>query len=96
MIRKTALVQKPAQKRQAVLERFDPTGPAYRHVSRLFDGDTPLGEVCDLLGYSLPLPLPVKQQLLNDPDVAARARALVAAVGGDDRRRPFPPVFSAN
>ncbi len=82
--------------REAVLERFDPTGPAYRHVSRLFDGDTPLGEVCDLLGYSLPLPLAVKQRLLNDPDVAARTRVLVDGVGGAARPRPFPPVFSPN
>jgi Lon protease-like protein len=82
--------------RQAVLERFDPAGPAYLHVTRLFDGDTPLGEVCDLLGYSLPLALPVKQRLLNDPDVAARTRVLVDAVGGTARPRPFPPVFSPN
>lgn len=81
--------------RERVLERFDPTGPAHRHVSLLFDGDTPLGEVCDLLGYSLPLPLPVKQRLLDEPLVAARVQALVGAVGGN-ARRPFPPGFSAN
>ncbi len=82
--------------REAVLARFDPASPAHAHVTHLFDGDTPLGEVCDLLGYSLPLPLPVKQQLLNDADVAARVRVLVGAVGGGNHRRPFPPGFSEN
>ena len=82
--------------REAVLERFDPAGPAHKQLTRLFDGDTPLGEVCDLLGYSLPLPLSLKQGLLSDPDVAARARVLVDGVGGVARRRPFPPGFSEN
>jgi uncharacterized protein len=83
--------------REAVLPRFDPAGPAHRHLAQLFDGDTPLGGVCDLLGYSLPLPLGVKQGLLADPDVTARTRALVDALGGGGHKpRPFPPVFSPN
>ncbi len=81
--------------REAVLARFDPTGPAHAQLTRLFDGDTPLGEVCDLLGYSLPLPLPMKQQLLSDTDVTARVRVLVGGVSGGSRR-PFPPGFSEN
>lgn len=83
--------------REAVLARFDPVGPAYQQLTTLFDGDTVLGAVCDLLGYSLPLSLGVKQQLLGDPDVTARVRALVDAIGGAARKpRPFPPGFSPN
>jgi Lon protease-like protein len=82
--------------RDAVLARFDPTGPAYKQLVALFDGDTPLGEVCDLLGYSLPLPLQIKQQLLNQPLVTSRATALIDAVGVTPRRPTFPPGFSEN
>lgn len=83
--------------REAVLARFDSSGPAHQQLSRLFDSDTPLGAVCDLLSYSLPLSLALKQQLLSDPDVSARVRAVIDAVGGATAKpRPFPPGFSPN
>lgn len=83
--------------REAVLARFDSSGPAYRQLSRLFDSDTTLGAVCDLLSYSLPLALALKQQLLADPDVSARVHAVIDAVGGAGAKpRPFPPGFSPN
>lgn len=83
--------------REAVLARFDSSGPAYHQLARLFDSDTTLGAVCDLLSYSLPLSLALKQQLLSDPDVSARVRAVIDAVGGaSPKSRPFPPGFSPN
>ena len=82
--------------REAVLARFDPAGQAHAQLAALFAGDTPLGAVCDLLGYSLPLPLEAKQRLLAEPDVPARVRTLTDALGNVTRRRPFPPVFSPN
>jgi uncharacterized protein len=83
--------------RQAVLSRFDPAGQAHHQLTALFDGDTPLGGVCDLLGYSLPLPLELKQRLLTTADVTARTRLLLDALGEPDRPpRPFPPGFSPN
>lgn len=83
--------------RQAVLSRFDPSGPAHHQLTALFDGDTPLGGVCDLLGYSLPLSLELKQRLLTTVDVTARTRMLIDAIGEANRKpRPFPPGFSPN
>lgn len=82
--------------RDGVLARFAPGGQAHAQLAALFAGDTPLGAVCDLLGYSLPLPLELKQRLLETPDVAARVRTLLDALGTAARRRPFPPVFSPN
>jgi Lon protease-like protein len=79
------------------------TGPATseKQLRDLFDGEMPLGALCDCLGYQLPLPLPLKQRLLEEPDVATRARTLVdelmsmlpPAQAGD---RKFPPDFSLN
>ena len=84
--------------REAVLARFDPTGPAFVHLAALFSSDAPLDRLCDQLGYSLPLLLPVKQRLLAEPDAAALADILTAAFrqtnGSTDRG--FPPKFSSN
>lgn len=83
--------------REVVLDRFDPTGQAHKQLAQLFDGDATLGAVCDMLGYSLPLSLVVKQGLLAEPDVTARTRSLIDAVGGASATpKPFPPVFSPN
>jgi Lon protease-like protein len=83
--------------RDGVLARFAAGGPAHTQLAALFAGDTPLGAVCDLLGYSLPLPLGVKQRLLDTPAVADRARLLLDSLGTAARkRRPFPPPFSPN
>jgi Lon protease-like protein len=82
--------------REAVLARFDPTGEAHKQLSGLFDGDAPVGEVCDLLGYALPLPLAVKQRLLGEADVTARVRLIAQALRAGSGGRHFPPPFSAN
>lgn len=82
--------------RDGVLARVAAGGPAHTQLSTLFAGDSPLGAVCDLLGYSLPLPLELKQRLLAEPDVTTRTRLLLDALGMTGRRRPFPPVFSPN
>jgi len=81
-----------------VLPRFEEEGPARRQLQEVFDGAMPLGQVCDVLGYALPLPLEVKQALLTELHPDRRAKALLdairaAAAGGD---REFPPSFSPN
>ena len=83
--------------RGVVLTRFDPNGLAFAQVAALFASDSPLDRLCDQLGYSLPLALPLKQKLLAEPDAAVRAELMVstlrlpAAAG-----RGFPPQFSPN
>lgn len=85
-----------ANLREAVLARFDPQGPAFEHLAELFSGDSPLDRICDQLGYALPLPVSVKQNLLVELDVAARVGALVTALRPPPSGREFPPKFSAN
>jgi Lon protease-like protein len=82
----------------AVFSRFSPTGPAYRHLRELFDGETPLGALCDMLAYALPVELPLKQQLLEEPHVDARAEILTYALRPAEQAegRQFPPEFSSN
>jgi Lon protease-like protein len=81
-------------------------GAVREQVQSLFKGELPLGHLCDVLGFALPLPPEAKQELLELPDVCVRARKLMeafrAVVGGSgppvgaggDRR--FPPDFSVN
>lgn len=83
--------------REVVLGRFDPNGATYRQLGELFAGDMPVAEVCDTLGYALPIPLEVKQQLLAEVNVARRVRLLADTLRGArpaDHR--FPPAFSPN
>ena len=83
--------------RDAVLARFDSAGGAHEHLSALFSSDLALGELCDRLGYILPLAPPVKQSLLAEADAAIRAELLKAALQLDDAgERDFPPRFSEN
>ncbi|MCI0702711.1 MAG: LON peptidase substrate-binding domain-containing protein [Planctomycetia bacterium] len=81
-----------------VLPRFAEDSPARQQLQELFDGDMPLGQVCDILSYALPLPVHLKQSLLAEPHADRRAAAIadtlrISAARAD---RPFPPPFSAN
>jgi Lon protease-like protein len=83
---------------EAVLPRFVDNSPAQKQLQELFDGDTALGEVCDILSYALPLPVEMKQALLAEPRADRRAGAIADALRISAARadRPFPPPFSAN
>jgi Lon protease-like protein len=86
-----------------ILPRFTSTGGDPGPLRELFEGEMPLGPLCDCLSYQLPLPLPRKQELLEEPDVTVRATALLATLrevlgtqGALDPPRKFPPDFSLN
>lgn len=83
---------------EAVLPRFAEGSPAQQQLRELFDGDSPLGRVCDILSYALPLTPEMKQLLLAEPRAARRATALAESLRLHAARadRPFPPSFSAN
>jgi len=81
-----------------VLPRFEEDGPARRQLQELFDGEMPLGQVCDVLGYALPLSMEVKLALLSEARIDHRAMALADVLRSSAARsdRPFPPGFSPN
>ena len=75
---------------------------AHDQLRDLFQGELPLGPLCDVLSFALPLPAEEKQELLELLDVSVRARRLIeqidaltpAAIAAGDRK--FPPDFSSN
>ncbi len=81
-----------------VLPQFGDDSSAKQQLTELFDGDMPLGQVCDVLSYALPLPLELKQSLLAESHADRRAPAIAAAlrISAALAERPFPPPFSAN
>ncbi|MBA4188520.1 MAG: peptidase S16 [Planctomycetaceae bacterium] len=81
-----------------ILPRFEGDGPARRQIQELFDGELSLGQLCDVLGYALPMPLNVKQALLVESHADRRAAALMDAFRDPPAPtiRPFPPGFSPN
>lgn len=83
---------------EVVLPRFATDGPARQQLQELFDGDLPLGHVCDVLAYALPLPLELKQTLLAEPhaDLRAEIMAQAAEISAARADRKFPPDFSLN
>ena len=83
---------------EAVLPRFDSEGAVYRHLVELFAGETPLGALCDMLAYALPLELELKQQLLEEPHIHTRAEIMTHAlkIAQPSPDRAFPPEFSSN
>jgi Lon protease-like protein len=85
--------------------RWVPPDEAVREQFRkLLDSDLSPGALCDVFGFALPLDAPLKQQLLEELDVAERARRLIemlrehapATAPAADPDRKFPPEFSAN
>jgi Lon protease-like protein len=84
-----------------ILPRLSGGGTAEKQLRELFESEMPLGQLCDCLGYRLPLALPCKQKLLEEADVALRVQllldeltAILPATTGEPRK--FPPDFSLN
>jgi uncharacterized protein len=72
-------------------------------LEKLLHSDLTLGALCDVFGFALPIAVEVKQQLLEEIDVCARARRLIAHLGTvappeaiKAPPRRFPPEFSSN
>lgn len=60
-----------------VLPQFGDDSAARQQLTELFDGDMPLGHVCDVLSYALPLPLEMKQSLLSEAQADLRAATII-------------------
>jgi uncharacterized protein len=71
-------------------------------LQEMLSGQLPLGLLTDLAAYALPLDLTVKQELLAECRVRARAEILLsqvqklASAAKKKFTRPFPPPFSNN
>lgn len=83
---------------ELVLPRFQEDAPARGQIQELFDGEMPLGQVCDILGYALPLSTELKQSLLAESHADRRAATLIDALRKSAARaeHSFPPPFSSN
>ncbi len=89
-----------------LLPRWVPPDSAAREQFRkLLESDLAAAALCDVFSFALPLDPALKQQLLEELDVAERARRLVqmlrehapsAAAAAAAHDRKFPPEFSAN
>jgi hypothetical protein len=78
-------------------------GLASEQLEKLLQGDLPLGALADILGFVLPVPVAVKQELLQELGVEKRAQHLLHYLQTQDPPQApgssvykFPPDFSAN
>jgi uncharacterized protein len=75
-------------------------GVIVRQFRKLLKSDLPLGALCDLITFALPLDVEFKQSLLEELDVEARAVQLLdhlsALTPPKAADLPFPPEFSMN
>jgi Lon protease-like protein len=95
--------------RQEICDAALPLLPNQSHVigqlKALFKSELPLGSLCDVLSFALPLETSLKQTLLEQVDAEARARRLIHELrsGAIPELLPrpregwkFPPDFSPN
>ncbi len=76
---------------------------AVDQLHKLLQSGLSLGALCDMFAFALPLDLAIKQQLLEEVDVAQRTSYLLAQLAAQLPReeahsgiRRFPPDFSTN
>jgi Lon protease-like protein len=77
---------------------------ARSQIRKLFKSELPLGSLCDILAFALPLDAEVKQELLELVDIEERGQLLLTSLRENreshaDESRPkrkFPPDFSLN
>jgi Lon protease-like protein len=79
-------------------------GPLHEQIGELFQGELPLGTLCDVLAFALPVTVETKQAILEALSVSARAQLLLdgfrqimtSKTDAVQARRKFPPDFSSN
>ena len=76
-------------------------GGVMEQFRKLLKSELPLGALCDLIAFALPLDVEFKQSLLEELDVETRTLALLDHLAGlankpQSAELPFPPEFSAN
>jgi Lon protease-like protein len=101
-----AAAREPALRRDlgaGVTPFFSAHPPAAQQLRQLLESPLPLGPLCDIFCFALPLDVEVKQQLLEEVGVESRVGLLLRSlegkappVAGEAPKRPFPPAFSDN
>jgi Lon protease-like protein len=80
-------------------------GPFSQTLLAYLQGDIPLGVLCDLLAFALPLSIEAKQSLLEELDIEQRIHRLANELEGSSPpellppprpKRKYPPEFSVN
>ena len=76
-------------------------GAVIDQFRKLLKTELPLGALCDLIAFALPLEMEFKQSLLEELDVEARTLLLLKHLSGMANKPlaaelPFPPEFSVN
>lgn len=89
-----------------VYRTFIPEGTLTQEsFQQMLTSQMSLGMLTDLIGFTMPIPFPIKEQLLGMANVDARARILLHCLGqmveqkqGKETTQPwnFPPKFSLN
>jgi Lon protease-like protein len=80
---------------------FAKQGAIVAQFRKLLKSDLPLGALCDLIAFALPLDVEFKQRLLEELDVTTRTTALLEHLASLSKKPeaaelPFPPEFSVN
>ncbi len=89
---------------KAVTPFFSAHPPAMEQLRRLLESPLPLGSLCDIFCFALPLELEEKHLLLEAVCVETRVQQLLhfllnktpPTVPQSNKRRTFPPDFSVN
>ena len=83
---------------ERVLPFFGAHPAALEQLTQLVDSPIPLGGLCDVFSFALPLDVEQKQELLDEMRVAERVRLLLRRLEGRSPTpgRSFPPTFSQN
>jgi uncharacterized protein len=91
--------------RQTLLDKspnwFPNQSDIVEQFRKLIESDLPLGTLCDIIAFALPLDAEFKQMLLEELDIGMRLRLLHdfledAKSASDCVQRRFPPEFSEN
>jgi Lon protease-like protein len=82
---------------------FPAKGKVLDEFKKLLRSELPLGALCDIVAFALPLDIAFKQQLLEELDVQKRASSLLDYLEAHEPpkaaelvERKFPPEFSVN
>jgi len=71
-------------------------GAVAAEFRKLIKSDVPVGTLCDIIAFALPLEVTFKQELLEELCIERRVRRLLRHLQKQEPERKFPPEFSVN